>query len=978
MGRQDDARRLAELGLNNAADVLDAIADAADPSLALSGLERLIQASPAGESGQRARLLHELAASAELRRRLPAVLGASAALGEHLVESAGGASGGEPSWSALASDPGSVELDRSGVSELRRSYRRELLRIAAGDLVGNVDLVDTTVELSALADRTLRAALAMVGKPGVDLDVLAMGKCGARELNYVSDVDVLFVTSDAGHGAEATVCARRLMQVCREVAWQVDAGLRPEGQHGPLVRSLDSYLAYYQRWADSWEFQALLKARWVTGLSGSVDTANAWEQQIAPMVWTAVSRPQFVADVQAMRRRVERHVGVGGEHDIKLGPGGLRDIEFAVQLLQLVHGQADPTLQMPGTFTALAALTAGGYVGRPDGSALRESYRFLRLVEHRLQLRSLRRTHRLPSDPGQLRPLARSLGHHRSGAAGGDSVENFLADWRHHRMQVRQLHEKLFYRPLLSAVARLPADAVRLTPDAAHRRLAVLGFADPSGALRHVSALTSGVSRRAAIQRSLLPVMLAEFANGPDPDAGLLAYRRVSEQLGKSPWFLRLMRDGDALALRVARVLGRSRYIANLLERDAQGLSLLADDADLKPRPADVLRELFVTVARRAAAEPGTDSDRDNAALRRAVGAVRGRRRHELLRVASADVCGLLSTEEVGRALSDVGDATIAGTLEVVRDHVAAKYGGELPTELAVIAMGRLGGQEMSYASDSDVLFVHRPRPGSDPAEASAAATAVASRCAQLLAEPGPDPAVMVDAKLRPEGKGGPLVPSLSAYRRYYQGRSALWEAQALLRARPAAGDVALGAAFNDLIAEVRYRPEGLSPQQLRELRRMKARVETERLPRGADPTTHLKFGRGALVDVEWAVQLLQLQHCHAHPELRTPGTLAALAAAGEMGFLSPADQATLSASWTLVSHVRGCVALVRGSGGDQLPRVGRELLGVAQLVSGGSAEEIGEFMDGYLRVTRRARKVVERLLTGGFSAADTTATGVE
>ncbi|MGH3801920.1 MAG: bifunctional [glutamine synthetase] adenylyltransferase/[glutamine synthetase]-adenylyl-L-tyrosine phosphorylase, partial [Pseudonocardiaceae bacterium] len=546
MTRQEEAQRLVRLGVHDATSVLDEIADTADPLLALFMLERLIEVSPAGASGHRARLLHELASAVPLRRRLFAVLGASVALGEHLVASADSFAA-EPVWACLLSDEsGSGDLDRSGVVELRGDYRRELLQIAARDLLGDADLVDVTAQLSALADNTLRAALQLAGSPGVELTLLAMGKCGARELNYVSDVDVLFVSPDAEHGA-ATGCARRLMQICREVAWQVDAGLRPEGQQGPLVRSIDSYLAYYRKWADSWEFQALLKARWVTSLSGSPDVAQAWQRLIAPMVWTAASRPQFVADVQAMRRRVERHVGTGGEHDIKLGPGGLRDIEFAVQLLQLVHGQADAALRTPGTFAALDALTSGGYVGRADGAALRDSYRFLRLTEHRLQLHSLRRTHRLPSEPRQLRLLARSLGYHRPEVGpirGGDSVENFLADWHRHRVQVRQLHEKLFYRPLLSAAARLPGDAIRLTSDAARQRLAVLGYADPSSALRHVSALTSGVSRRAAIQRSLLPVILAELANCPDPDAGLLAYRRVSEQLGRSPGFLRLMRDG--------------------------------------------------------------------------------------------------------------------------------------------------------------------------------------------------------------------------------------------------------------------------------------------------------------------------------------------------------------------------------------------------------------------------------------------------
>jgi glutamate-ammonia-ligase adenylyltransferase len=962
--RREATQRLTRLGVEDPTAVLEEIADAADPALALRALERLIEASAVGDYGDRARLLDRLGSSAPLRRQLTRVLGVSQALGDHLVVQA---MHGNVDWSVLDTEAAgdevshAYELDRSSVASLRRHYRRELLRIAARDLVGDLPVTDTVAELSELADATLHAALTMVDAEGLELAVFAMGKCGARELNYVSDVDVLFVGTDAEHTPLAIDRARRVMSICREVAWQIDVGLRPEGHRGLLVRSVDSYRAYYERWADSWEFQALLKARWVAsslgGDAATDDFATAWEQQITPMVWTAGARPQFVADAQAMRRRVASRADA--EHDIKLGPGGLRDIEFAVQLLQLVHGQSDATLRTPATVDALTALTAGGYVGRTDGAELRGSYCFLRSIEHRLQLRVLRRTHRLPTAPEQLRWLARSLGYHRiAGVRGGDPAELFLSDWRRHRREVRRLHEKLFYRPLLAAVARLPSEAVRMAPAAAQHRLAALGFADPPGALRHVSALTVGVSRRAAIQQALLPVILDELAKAADPDAGLLAYRRLSEQLGKSPWYLRLMRDGQTLAPRVAAVLGGSRYIANLLERDAQGLSLLANDADLAPRPAAALHELFVTTARRAVTE---SSDADEASLRRAVAAVRRLRRHELLRIAAADVCGLLDITEVGRALSDVADATVAGALEGASVAAARQHGGVLPVVIAVIGMGRLGGQEMSYASDCDVLFICEPIGDADASVAGRVATGLM----RALAEPGPDPALGLDARLRPEGVSGTLVPSLTAYRRYYQERAQLWEAQALLRARIVAGDDELAERFMALADGLRYPSAGLDRAGILTLRRMKARVETERLPRGADPTTHLKFGRGGLVDIEWAVQLLQLSYGYTHPVLRTPRTLEALRAMREAGLIDRVSHDVLAESWQLVARIRNAVTLVRGSASDQLPRSPRELLGVMKLSSGGSVGKAGEFMDGYLRTTRRAHVVVDRVLGG-------------
>ena len=251
---------------------------------------------------------------------------------------------------------------------------------------------------------------------------------------------------------------------------------------------------------------------------------------VEPMVWQVAEREGFVEDVQAMRRRVIDHIPAHeAERQLKLGSGGLRDVEFAVQLLQLVHGRADERVRASTTLSALAELTRGGYVGRPDGEALHEAYSFLRMLEHRIQLHQLRRTHVVPEDEESLRRLGRSLGFFR------DPVAELGKVWQHHRREVRRLHEKLFYRPLLAAVAKMPGSEARLTPQAAEARMAALGYVDPKGALRHLEALTSGVSRTAQIQRTLLPVMLEWFADAPDPDAGLFGFRRISDALGRHP-----------------------------------------------------------------------------------------------------------------------------------------------------------------------------------------------------------------------------------------------------------------------------------------------------------------------------------------------------------------------------------------------------------------------------------------------------------
>ena len=533
---------------------------------------------------------------------------------------------------------------------------------------------------------------------------------------------------------------------------------------------------------------------------------QAYADTFAPLVWQAARREHFVEDTQAMRRRVEQSLPARqAGRELKLGPGGLRDIEFAVQLLQLVHGRTDETLRAPATLPALAALAAGGYVGRADADELAAAYRFLRRTEHLLQLHRLSRTHTLPEDPAVLRRLGRAM---RSfdlpngpwypppaTMNRADPAVEFDAMWRLHARQVRRLHEKLFYRPLLDAVARLPSDAARLTPAEARARLEALGYVDPAGALRHIDALTAGVSRRAAIQRTLLPVLLGWFADAAEPDAGLLAFRQVSEALGESPWYLRLLRDETKAAERMAHVLASSRYATGLLLRAPDAVAMFADDAELAPRGLAALGSEMMAAAQRY------DDDAEAA-----VSAIRSVRRRELLRIAAADILGVTAgLDATGEALTSVTRAAVQTALAVAIRKVAEELRRPLPTRIAVIAMGRFGGHECGYGSDADVLFVHDPIPGQPEREASDAAHAVAAELRRLLALPVPDPALVVDADLRPDGREGPLVRTLAAYRAYYRGRSAPWEAQALLRAEPAAGDTELGDRFIRMIAEFRY-----------------------------------------------------------------------------------------------------------------------------------------------------------------------------
>ncbi|WP_445400579.1 bifunctional [glutamine synthetase] adenylyltransferase/[glutamine synthetase]-adenylyl-L-tyrosine phosphorylase [Streptomyces sp. LE64] len=956
--------------------LLDALGRTADPDLALVGLVRLVEAQP-DELGHQ-ELLDTLLTAKPLRDRLLGVLGASEALADHLARHPG-------DWRALTTyeaqdlHPGVAEFERGLAAatdpvSLRVAYRRCLLSIAARDVCGTTDVAQTAAELADLATATLRAALAIASAAGPEdaarcrLAVIAMGKTGGHELNYVSDVDVIFVAEPAA-GAEdgdetaalqaATRLAAHLMRICSETTvegtiWPVDANLRPEGRNGPLVRTLSSHLAYYQRWAKTWEFQALLKARPV---AGDEELGARYVATLAPLVWQAAERDNFVADVQKMRRRVIENIPAGEvDRELKLGPGGLRDVEFAVQLLQLVHGRADTSLRSGTTLDALAALARGGYVGRVDAAQLDDAYRFLRTLEHRIQLFRLRRTHLVPEGEADQRRIGRSLGMRT------EPITELDRAWRRHTSVVRRLNEKLFYRPLLDAVAQLAPGETRLSTEAARERLVALGYADPAAALRHLEALASGVSRKAAIQRTLLPVLLGWFADSADPDAGLLNFRKVSDALGKTPWYLRLLRDEGAAAENLARVLSAGRLAPDLLMRAPEAVALLGDASGLRPRGREPLEQEVLAAVRRA----------DGA--EQAVAAARGMRRRELLRTAAADIVASYGTEEapavadqgalvdlVGGAVSDLTAATIAGTLRAV---VRAGWGEELPTRFAVIGMGRFGGQELSYGSDADVLFVHEPRPGVDEQTAAKAAATVVAEVRRLLQIPSADPPLLIDADLRPEGKSGPLVRTLGSYAAYYRRWSLVWESQALLRAEPVAGDAELGQRFMELVDPLRYPAEGIGPDAVREIRRLKARMESERLPRGADPTLHTKLGRGGLSDVEWTVQLLQLRHGWSEPGLRTTRTRPALAAATAAGLLDGPDAEVLDEAWVLASRVRNAVMLVRGRAGDTFPSDGRELAAVGRYLGYGPGQ-VGELLDAYRRTTRRARAVVDEVFYG-------------
>ena len=986
-------------------ELLWALSGAGDPDLALNTLMRVMTAL----AEERAELDAALRRDPALRVRLFALLGGSTALGDHLAANPHlwkELTGGLPSPEELlrsmlgcvdavpaefdvadesetVTDTATADLSTPGTyrarvtgpeaaTTLKLTYRTLIMRIAAHDLAGTFEarrgevpqqptIPFTTVTglLTSLADAALTASLAVAvagvyGDDGVDtrLAVLAMGKCGAGELNYISDVDVIFVAEPVT--PKATRLAGEFMRIGSKAFFEVDANLRPEGKSGALVRTLDSHIAYYKRWAETWEFQALLKARPMTG---AMDLGRDYIEALAPMVWTASQRDSFVDDVQAMRRRVLENVPEAMRvRELKLGTGGLRDVEFAIQLLQLVHGRSDESLRVLSTVDALEALVHGGYVGREDGHQLIEAYEFLRLLEHRLQLHRLRRTHTMPADDDQrnLAWLAATSGFSASGKK--TAVDAMQKHLRGIRLLISDLHQRLFYRPLLHTVVNLSVDEITLSPEAAKLQLAALGYRHPARAFEHLTALAAGGSRKAKLQAMLLPTLMTWLSDTADPDAGLLNYRKLSDAAYNRVWFLRMLRDEGVVGQRLMRILGTSPYTSDLIISSPDFVKQLGDGASgpkvMDPAPDQVCKALVASSKRHM------DPDR-------AVSVARSLRRVELARIASADLLDFMPVDQVCMELSLVWDAVLqASLLAEVRWSLDQLGLEEPPARIAIIGMGRLGGAELGYGSDADVMFVCDPVDGVEDTEAVKWATSICDGMRARLSKPSGDPPLEVDLGLRPEGRSGAAVRTIESYERYYREWGEVWEIQALLRATVVAGDEDLGRRFLEMIDRFRYPEEGASASDIREIRRMKARIDDERLPRGADRNTHTKLGRGALTDIEWTAQLLTMMHAHEHEELHNTSTLEVLDVVAEKKIIPAEQVAVLREAWLCATNARNALVLVKGRRTDQLPGPGPALAQVAG-AAGWDPEDYQGFLEHYLRLTRKARQVVDEVFWG-------------
>jgi len=880
--------------------VSDLVERSADPDRVRAALARLEE--------QRPSLPAAFAADTWLAAPLVAVLAASRSLGRVLQSDA----------AALAMlDPGAARapVPASTMRDLVAWKRRELLRIAARDLTGVETLECTTAALSAMAVDVLAGTHRLIAEhlgPDDRLAVVGMGKLGAAELNYASDVDVMVVGE--GDPDRLGRAARSLLDHAGR-AFRVDANLRPEGRDGPLVRSLASYEAYWERWAQPWERQALLKA---APAAGDDELGTQWWAAAQRRLWDEPFRADELRHLRTLKIRAEAEARRrdGRDRNVKRGPGGIRDVEFSVQLLQLVHGRLDVELRARGTLAALGELQRGGYVDPDDATVLADSYRFLRRVEHVLQLDDERQTHSVPADRDHRRRVARVLGFRGAPEAG--PTEAFDGALARHRGQVRSVHERVWFRPLLASLS----GAGPLGEVAAAERLVAFGFADVERTRQAVAELTRGLTRSSRMMRQLLPLLLDWVSSSPDPDLGLLGLRRLASGEQRSMALATAFRDSPEVARHLALVLGTSRQLGDVLVANPDLIERLPDPNRLRTKP----RSDLVTSGLHAISWRDDLHDRQRALQR-------WKQRH-LLGVAARDIFGHADVEQVGVDLTTLAEATLEVGLRSLEPKVP----------FAVVAFGRLGGAELGYASDLDIAFVHD---GPDAAEAER----VASGLLRFVGGETPAERIWaVDADLRPEGRSGSLARSIEGWDGYLQRWASTWERQAYLRVRAVAGDPELGRRLVERIqAGVWERP--LTTAEEREVRRMKVRIEQERIAPGEDPDFHLKLGRGSLSDIEFTVQLLQLRH-----QVPEPSTIAALGALAEGGLLQADEGDALEEAYRFCEGTRNRSFLVVGPG-DSLPTRPELITPLARSLG----RTVPELRDEYQRVTRRARRVVER-----------------
>ncbi|MCX7933286.1 MAG: bifunctional [glutamine synthetase] adenylyltransferase/[glutamine synthetase]-adenylyl-L-tyrosine phosphorylase [Rhodovarius sp.] len=828
-----------------------------------------------------------------------------------------------------AADPASPRPALGGL--LRQVKRRAALVIAAADVGGLWPLERVTGALTTLAEACLGAACrhlltaavargelkrgaARAGR-GCGLIVLGMGKLGARELNYSSDIDLilLFDPAAAQDPSEAqgiyVRIARELVRLLEErtaegYVFRTDLRLRPDPAATPIAVHIGTAIAYYESLGATWERAAFIKARPV---AGDIAAGEAFLREIRPFTWRRHLDFAALADIHSIKRQIHEHKAARGAgeriavagHDVKLGRGGIREVEFTTQALQLIWGGRDPALRDPTTLGALAALTAAGKLDRRAQAELSEAYVFLRTLEHRLQMIEDRQTHRLPEDGPGLARVASFLGFADTEAFAARLLGLLAAVESHYT----RIFEGIGGGREAEAEPAAPI-GIEDSPEAL-ARLSAMGFREPASALSLIRGWQQGRVRgtrseraRALLQR-LLPKLLACFAAEAEPDQVLARFDAMLSRISTGVLLLSLFERNPGLLKRVANILGAAPYLADHLANSPAAFEGLLSADPRAPLPiAARIREArhleeALDAARRLATERRFDID-------------------------AAMLEGRLSADEAGLLRSDLADELIGALLPRIAADFAARYGRIPGGAMAILALGKLGGREMLPASDLDMVLLYGHAEGAEASRGGVKSLApseyfirLAHQVVAALSAPGAEGRLFqVDMRLRPSGNKGPFATHIESFRRYHAQESWTWERMALTRARVVAGPPAFRRQVAAAVRTALLRPTEPG-RVLADARAMRARMLRDLPPEGP---WDLKAMRGGLIEVEFIAQALVLEHAARQPGLLAGSTRGMLAALGRAGLLPEAEELLRAeALWrTLLGLRRLMVAGVR------------------------------------------------------------------
>jgi glutamate-ammonia-ligase adenylyltransferase len=784
---------------------------------------------------------------------------------------------------------------------------RLFLQIAIADLVGRLDVAAAMRAMSRLADECIAAALdcarLIVGRKAHAAGgfcVLGMGKLGALELNLSSDIDLIYVFDGPDDDAEAVArLGEMLTELLSAKCFRVDMRLRPGGRSAPLVTPFGGALSFYQSFGQTWERAALLRARPV---AGALKVGQRLLGELSRFVYRRYLDFDTLRQLRAMKHQIERELRAPDlvHRNIKLGYGGIRELEFIVQALILVYGGRDPRLRTAQTLAALERLGTLGYLGAAHARELSAAYLFLRDVEHKLQVVAALQTHVLPADDAGRRALAARMGRGKDAGA----AARLEAELKNHRGLVGAQ-----FREMLGAAedrgGRAASEAAErawraaLEPRESATMLQVLGFAQPEESAGHLMLLARGPEHALAVaaprRRELLerlgPLLLDEIRQLADPGLALMNLASFIAAIGARTSFLELLEQHPATRRAVLNLFASSAYLSTIFIRHPDMIDTLVRSDLARPRRA--LAELDEELRALVAASPDFESRLD---------AIRAFRHQEFLRIAIADLAGDLDADAVQAELGLLAEVVLRRALDLARDEVAARIPIAPTLELVAVAMGRLGATEMSYNSDLDLIFVYHDRGEAAEDSRVAASKIVQKLIAVLEARTHEGYAYKIDLRLRPSGNAGPLVASLDGFRDYHRASSAVWERQALVRARVIAGEHELGAEVEAARREFVF-GRGLGSAEVGEIAAMRLRIERELGPDGRGHI-NIKQGRGGLVDVEFLTQMMALRYGNAHPELTSRATGALIRGIGECGLLERAAVRQLEADYRFLSRL--------------------------------------------------------------------------